>query len=184
MQNSMAELAELSGTRSEDFFGPVHGCQSKYVARKKLKRAASIGFQRSGRDPAFGITLPVILKLSERPVVGQQTIAASIDFGDNIFSLAVNRRERSEGFNQRSRIEALKAPANCPLVRQQQIFSLVWRGCGFLGDAAGNVDGFAGPITLVEGALEFVDVPGRCQCPAVLVRALKRTIESFARGAD
>src|SRR5690242_21335998 len=58
MQNSMAELAELSGTRSENFFGPVEGCQPEYVARKKLKRTASIGFQRSGRDPAFGITLP------------------------------------------------------------------------------------------------------------------------------
>src|SRR5678816_4228225 len=135
----MAELTELSGTRSEGFFGPVERCQAEYVARKKLKRTASVGFQRSGRHAAFAITLPVILKVSERSVIGQQAIAAPIDFGGNFSALPINCRERSKGFNQRSRIATLKAQANGQLGWQQQIFSPVWRGCGFLGHAAGTV---------------------------------------------
>src|SRR4029078_10377916 len=181
----MAELTELSGTRSEDFFGPVERCHAEYMTRKKLKGTASIGFQRGGRDPARGITLPIIFKLRKRSVVAQQPIAAAVDFGDNLSSLPVNCRQWSEGFNQCSWIAELQAQANCPLGWEQQLFARVWHGCVFLGHAAGNVDSFAGPMAfLLESALEFVEVPRWCQCPAVLVRALKGAIESFARGAD
>ncbi len=50
----MTELAELSGTRSEDLFRTVERFQAEHVAREKLKRAAGIGFERRGRKAALG----------------------------------------------------------------------------------------------------------------------------------
>ncbi|MNC95094.1 hypothetical protein D3C83_121180 [compost metagenome] len=62
---------------------------------------------------------PVALEAGERAVVGEQTVAASIDCGGDLASLFVERRQRGEGFDQRARIPAFEGQANRQFGRQQ-----------------------------------------------------------------
>ncbi len=88
----MADLAELCGARSEDFFGAVERFQPKHVAREKLKRAAGIGFERGRRKTALGEMFPVAVDLVEHAVVTKQAVAALIDFSNNFAALFVKIR--------------------------------------------------------------------------------------------
>ena len=119
IQNSMTELAELRGARSEDFFGMVERFQAEHVAREKLKRAAGIGFQRRRREAALGKMFPVAIEVGERAVVRKQAVTALIDCGDDLASLPVKRRQRSRGFDQRGGILSFERQANRQFGRQQ-----------------------------------------------------------------
>src|SRR5213593_2194723 len=108
----MTELAELSRIRSEDLFGTVERFQAKHVAREKLKRTTGIGFERGRRRAALGKMFPVTVELGDRAVVGQQAIAALIDFSGDLAALSVKRRQWRAGIEQRGGILCFERQAN------------------------------------------------------------------------
>ncbi len=88
------------------------------MARKKLKWAAGVGFERSGRRSALGKVFPVVSEIGERTVIGKQAVAALIGCSNDLAALPVKLRQRSRGVDQGGGIALIERQSNRQLRRQ------------------------------------------------------------------